>query len=963
VIIKYNVLIVLPDMKFYTVSFDTPLEQLLSDNNDRMKPLIKKTIKYSFFAGLSLTILGVISLFVLYLVITPRLPSVNTLKDVRLQVPLRVYTKQGELIAEFGEVKRQPLQYHEFPSLLIQSILAAEDDRFFIHPGVDYKGILRAVFKVLTTGERSQGGSTITMQVARNFFLSREKTYTRKLNEIFLAFKIEEELTKKEILTLYLNKIYLGKRAYGYAAAAQVYYGKTLDELNLSQIAMLAGLPKAPSRYNPIANPERATLRRDYILRRMYFDLNFIIEPQYEEAIAMIDNSEVHGQSIAVQARYVAEMVRNEMVERFGPETYVDGYSVYTTIDGRLQQKANTALRSALLGYDRRHGYRGIEGHSKDVSLYITPVAEDSTAIESNDDRDVFELWDDALDDFSEVGKVQPAVVMAVYEKEIYAWTKEGNIVYMPWEQLEWARDYISDDSRGPKITSASDILKEGDIIYAFPAKKGCSWLAKKPTVAGAMVALSPSDGAIESLVGGFNYYQSKFNRVVQARRQPGSSFKPFIYTAALDKGFTAATMINDAPVVFDAPGLEDTWRPENYSGRFYGPTRLRQALIKSRNLVSIRLLRDIGIGYTVRYLKRFGFKRESLPRDLSLALGSGTISPLGLAKGYATFANGGFRVEPYFIDYIIGPKHELISRSSPDTVCLECEEIEDEELVTEDVVTVVAVTDESLQQLNVDDDKEITSTDLVDDATNTENQEPIVQENSTSVVTGPDMPAMPNFETQNIQSENDEDNISNDAQAIVVEFDYSDLTQEQINEGPYEVVLAKRIISSQVSFLMNTMLRDVVRFGTGRRARVIGRKDLSGKTGTTNDQQDAWFSGFNGDVVTIAWVGFDNPKPLGNRETGAKAALPMWIDYMRSSLRGKGETSLEQPPGLVSIRIDAKTGLPSTISSERTLFEFFRESHAPRTDNFGTSNYGSQNQKDNDSNNSQSSNITEEIF
>ncbi|MFV1982640.1 MAG: penicillin-binding protein 1A [Thiohalomonadales bacterium] len=918
-----------------------------------MKPIIKKTLLYSFLTGISLTILGVITLFILYLVITPRLPSVATLKDVRLQVPLRVYTRQGDLIAEFGEVKRQPLQYNEFPSIFIQSILAAEDDRFFIHPGVDYKGILRAAFKVLTTGERSQGGSTITMQVARNFFLSREKTYTRKLNEIFLALKIEKELTKKEILELYLNKIYLGKRAYGFSAAAQVYYGMTLDELSLAQIAMLAGLPKAPSRYNPIANPVRATQRRDHILRRMFFDLDFIIEPQYKNAIETIDDSKIHGQSIDVHARYVAEMVRKEMVERFGPETYVDGYSVYTTIDSRLQHVANTALRSALLAYDRRHGYRGIESHSEDVSRYITEVDENSTSVESNDDRDVFELWDAALDDYSSVGDMQPAVVIAVYEKEVYARTKDGNITYMPWEQLEWARSYIDDDTRGPAILNAADILQEGDVIYNFPAKKGCSWLAKNPTVSGAMVSLRPNDGAIESLVGGFNYYQSKFNRVVQAKRQPGSSFKPFIYTAALDKGFTAATMINDAPVVFDAPGLEDTWRPENYSGRFYGPTRLRQALIKSRNLVSIRLLRDIGIGYAARYLKRFGFSRETIPRDLSLALGSGTITPLEMAKAYATFANGGFQIKPYFIDYIIGSNHELISRSSPDTVCVECEDLEEEEILTEteNATTVTVVSDELLQEKNTDENIDDIDNNLNEDIVNPElNQETVEQEQL--VEQQENLDSSESEETTQTTSDELEEEVT------VVEFDYSDLTSEQINEGPYEVVLAKRILSPQVSFLMNTMLRDVIRFGTGRRARVLGRTDLSGKTGTTNDQQDAWFTGFNSDVVTISWVGFDNPKPLGNRETGARAALPMWIDYMRESLRGKPESSLEQPPGLLSVRIDAKTGLPSNINSETTLFEYFRESHAPRSDN-----YGSQNQKSTDSTTIQPSNITEEIF
>lgn len=873
-----------------------------------MKPVIKKLFLYGTGAFLTIFLLGTLTMLGLYAYLTPKLPDIETLKDVRLQVPLRVYTKNGQLLAEFGKMKRSPLKYEEFPKKLIHAVLAAEDDRFFEHPGVDYKGILRASFELVKSGgEKRQGGSTITMQVARNFFLSREKTFVRKFNEIFLALKIESELTKEDILALYLNKIFLGNRAYGFAAASQVYYGKQLDELSLAETATLAGLPKAPSRYNPIVNPERAMERRSYVLRRM-FELEFISQEELEYANAEQDEASVHGQDIAVEAPYVAEMVRSEMLKRFGNDAYTAGFEVYTTIEENLQHAANKSLQNALLEYDRRHGYRGIVQH---IDL-----------LKSDDAQDL-EQWEQILSEISSSGNLVPAIIFEMGEKDAYAYTQDNRVVYLPWEHINWARRYIDDNTLGPAIKSADDVLQRGDIVYvsngdvdieSATADKdrekqifACSWLAQIPSVSGALVSLNPQNGSINALIGGFDYYQSKFNRVTQAERQPGSSFKPFIYAAAIDKGYTAASIINDAPVVFDAPGLEDTWRPENYSGKIYGETRLRQALVKSRNLVSIRLLRDIGIGYAVRYVRRFGFEKAKLPRDLSLALGSGTLTPLELATGYSIFANGGYRISPYFIDYIKGPDGTVIEISNPLKVCAEC-----------------LKEDEPAQQ------KPTIDTDTPEDDANKEELQPVVlpeQQDSLQAFL-----------------------VSNDKELTLEESIKREL---QFIEGPPAVLPAPRILSPQTSFIMNSMMRDVIRMGTGVRARELGRNDLAGKTGTTNDQHDAWFSGFNKDMVTIAWVGFDQPIPLGHRETGARAALPMWMSYMREALKGKTETPLVQPPGIVSVRINEKTGKPTAAGDPEAIFEYFLEDQVQAEED-GTGTVKQQNQP---------TDITREIF
>jgi len=873
-----------------------------------VKPVIKKLFLYGTGAFLTIFLLGTLTMLGLYAYLTPKLPDIEALKDVRLQVPLRVYTKNGELLAEFGKMKRSPLKYEEFPKKLIHAVLAAEDDRFFEHPGVDYKGILRASFELVKSGgEKRQGGSTITMQVARNFFLSREKTFVRKFNEIFLALKIESELTKEDILALYLNKIFLGNRAYGFAAASQVYYGKQLDELSLAETATLAGLPKAPSRYNPIVNPERAMERRTYVLRRM-FELEFITQEELEYANAEQDDASVHGQDIAVEAPYVAEMVRSEMLKRFGNDAYTAGFEVYTTIEENLQHAANRSLRNALLEYDRRHGYRGIVQH---IDL-----------LESDDAQDL-EQWELMLSEISSSGNLVPAIIFDMGENDAYAYTQDNRVVYLPWEHINWARRYIDDNTLGPALKNADDVLRVGDIVYVSNGEAdiesasadkdrekqifACSWLAQIPSVSGALVSLNPQNGSINALIGGFDYFQSKFNRVTQAERQPGSSFKPFIYAAAIDKGYTAASIINDAPVVFDAPGLEDTWRPENYSGKIYGETRLRQALVKSRNLVSIRLLRDIGIGYAVRYARRFGFEKAKLPRDLSLALGSGTLTPLELATGYSIFANGGYRISPYFIDYIKGPDGTVIEISNPLKVCAEC--LKEDELAQE---------------------KSTTDSETPEDDASKEELQPVV---------------LPE-QQESLQAFL----VSNDKELTLEDSIKREL---QFTEGPPAILPAPRIISPQTSFIMNSMMRDVIRMGTGVRARQLGRNDLAGKTGTTNDQRDAWFSGFNNDMVTIAWVGFDQPIPLGHRETGARAALPMWMSYMSVALKGKTETPLVQPPGIVSVRINEKTGKPTAAGDPEAIFEYFLEDQV-QAEEEGTGTIKQQNQP---------TDITREIF
>ena len=793
---------------------------------------------------LSLIVLGIVSLAMASLIIIPKLPDIDTLKDVRMQVPLRIYTHDGSLIAEFGEKRRTPIEIEHTPKKLIEAFIAAEDDRFYEHPGVDWQGILRAVYVLVTTGEKKEGGSTITMQVARNFFLSREKSYTRKLNEIFLALKIERELSKDEILQLYLNKIYLGQRAYGVGSAAQVYYGKNVNELTLAQMAMIAGLPKAPSASNPVSYPQKALQRRTYVLKRM-LDLGYITQQEFDEANKEPITASLHSPDVEIEAPYIAEMVRQEMLNRYGEDAYSNGYNVYTTIRNRNQVAANQALREALLEYDRRHGYRGPEHHVDLAKL------EDE------------EAWRQLLETYPAIGNLYPALVTEVRDKSASVYLAGIGSVDIEWSGMDWARPYLTENSRGPEPQSAGDILKPGDIVRIVENDKGQWMLSQLPEVEGALVSMDPNNGAALALVGGFDFYRSKFNRVTQAKRQPGSSFKPFVYSAALEAGYTAASIINDAPVVFDDPGIEDIWRPENYSGRYFGPTRMRVALYKSRNLVSIRLLHGMGIPFALKHIKKFGYNVDQLPHNLSLALGSGAVSPWQHASAYCILANGGYRVEPYFIDRIEDVDHNVLFQADPLVVCRDCEK-------------------------NQGADK----SDAAESSQDAQTWEPQV------LLTPPGL---------------------------------ADTNEASTAAQEHTPRIAPRVVNAENIWIMNSMTRDVIKKGTGRGALVLKRDDVSGKTGTTNDQRDAWFAGYNPYIVAVTWVGFDNFQPLGNYETGARAALPMWIKYMRVALQGVPETILERPPGLVMARIDPETGQLASPENPDAIFEVFRSRYAPK--------------------------------
>ncbi len=762
-----------------------------------------------------------------YAYLAPSLPGVAVLRDVEFQVPLKVYSRDGKLIAVYGEQRREPLEIDAMPGELVQAFLAAEDDRFYQHLGVDYQGLARAAMNVLLTGEKRQGGSTVTMQLARNFFLGNERTYTRKLREIFLALRIEHEFDKNEILELYLNKIYLGNRAYGVGAAAEVYYGKQVHELNLAQIAMIAGLPKAPSRFNPIINPDRATLRRNYVLGRMH-ELGLIDEDTYRSMLEEPVTASLHYPDVEVDAPYVGEMARSQMVETYGNDAYKKGYRVYTTVNSELQQQAQQALQNGLHAYDRRHGYRGAE--SRVEFAYRDDGSPDRVKL------------DQALEVMRDTGGLQAAVVTRIESGELEVYLGDGQFTRLSIEQAKWARPYVSENARGKAPEDFGGMFGLGDVIRVARTGAGTWTLSQVPEVEGAFVAMNPQNGSVLALTGGYDFTRSKFNRVTQAQRQPGSSFKPFIYSAALESGYTPASIVNDAPVVFEDASLEDSWRPKNYSGKFFGPTRLREALFRSRNLVSIRILREVGTRYAMEHLARFGFDAGRLPRNLSLALGSGSVTPYEMARGYSVFANGGYYVEPYVIERIEDIRGQVLFRSRPMTVC---------------------------------------------------------------------------------------------------EEDCLDL-QQQMRTGEQEILgseglsapgihMAQQVLSGDNAYQMVSMMRDVIQRGTARKARQLGRTDLAGKTGTTNDQRDAWFCGFNGDIVAVAWVGFDAFRPLGSREVGGVAALPVWMEFMRFALEGRAENTLKRPQTIVSVRIDPATGSPiDDQDGDEGIEETFREGYVP---------------------------------
>ena len=796
---------------------------------------MKKVFRLIFRFLLVSFVLGIATVIVTYLIVSKDLPDVETLRDIQLQVPLRVYTRDGKLISVFGEKRRIPVAIEDIPVDLRNAFIAGEDQRFYEHIGIDYEGISRAVWTLATTGEKSVGGSTITQLLARNYFLTNEKTFTRKIKEIFLALKIERELTKDEILEMFLNKILLGHRAYGVGAAADVYYGKPVNELSLAQHAMIAALPKAPSRINPITSPERAMERRDYVLGRMNEE-GFITDDQYQQALSERNTAFYHGATTEVSAPYLAEMVRKEMLERFGQSAYTKGFQVYTTIDSRFQAAANQSITDGLEEYDRRHGYRGPEVHFD--------LDEDSTT--SN--------WDELLRPFKPIAGLVPGLVTEVDEDIALIYQADRQTIALSLDDIKWARKFISRERVGYEPKSVLDVLAVGDMVRTRLRDDGSRTLAQIPEPEAMLVSLSPKDGSIKALVGGYDYTRSKFNRVVQSRRQPGSGFKPFIYSSALASGKTTASIINDAPVVFTDAELERDWKPENYSEEFFGPTRLREAMVNSQNLVSIRLLREVGIPQAKNYISQFGFDPADLPGNLSMALGSASLQPISIARGYAVFANGGYLVDPYFIDKVLDDRGSVIIAASPKVVCSDCdpEEKELEELV--------------------------------------EKEEP-------------------SFRPLQLDSE----------ELAVV---------EQESTRPTDVVgitsAAPRVISEQNAYLVRSMMMDVVRRGTGKKAMQLGRNDLAGKTGTSNEQRDAWFSGYNSELVTSVWVGFDNHDPLGRYEVGGKAAIPIWIDFMRVALEGVPDLIPVIPEGITQARIDPKTGLLARANNPNAIMEVF---------------------------------------
>ncbi|WP_260998221.1 penicillin-binding protein 1A [Thalassolituus hydrocarboniclasticus] len=785
----------------------------------------------------------------IYLYLAPTLPDTEELKDVELQTPLRVYSADGKLISEFGEKRRTPLTYAEIPPQFINALLASEDDGFFEHHGIDLKGLARAAFELIRTGRKKSGGSTITMQVAKNYYLSSEKTFARKFTEILLALKIEQSLSKQDILELYINKIYLGKRAYGIEAAAQVYYGKSIKELNLAQLAMIAGLPQAPSAANPVNNPRRALDRRNYVLARMR-TLEMISAEEFDQAARAPVTARYHGATSEVVAPYVAEMVRREMVERYGDEAYTLGYNVYTTVDTNRQLAANRALQTGLLKYDRDHGYRLPKPMAPINTLDVAENPELEPWLSKADKAydidwpETLEQWDSILRDQDDMGLISPAIVRSVENDG--AWIYQNNSErWLPFSGMLWAKPYVNVNIIGSEPEKPADLLSAGQRIWVEEGQDGLI-LAQVPEAEGSIVSLRPNDGAIQALVGGFSLGNNKFNRVIQADRQPGSAFKPFIYSAALANGFTPASIINDAPVVFEDASLENTWRPQNNSGKFYGPTRLRQALYKSQNLVSIRILKQVGPSRAVNYIEPFGFPRSKLNADLSLALGASAVTPMELATGYCVLANGGYAVDPYLISRIEDSNGNILFTATPRTVCRECEKPQSG--TAEEQLSASELEQQLQQQLNPEE-------------------------------------ALP---------------------------------------------LAPRVMDERTHFLMISMLKDVVRLGTGKRALALNRDDLAGKTGTTNDQKDAWFSGFSPDLVTTVWIGFDQPKTLGRWAFGSNTALPIWVDYMGSALNGVPEHPFEQPEGIVSVRIDPETGLLATPGQSNAIFEYFKEEDVP---------------------------------
>ncbi|MGF1752627.1 PBP1A family penicillin-binding protein [Vibrio makurazakiensis] len=841
-----------------------------------------KFIKRLFIFSLICMILGVSTIFGFYYYVKPELPDVATLRDVELQTPMQVFSKDGKLISQFGEKRRNPVKYEDIPQHLIEALIATEDSRFYDHPGIDPIGITRAALVVAMSGSAKQGASTITQQLARNFFLSNEKKIMRKIKEIFIAIHIEQLLSKEEIMELYVNKIFLGHRSYGFGAAARVYFGKELQDLTLSEQATLAGMPKAPSTMNPIYSVTRATHRRNVVLMRM-LDEKYITQAEYDEARAEELVSKYHGAEIELSAPYVAEIARAWMVKEYGEDAYTSGMKVYTTVDSKLQEAANTAAINNLLSYDERHGYRGSEK--------ILWQAESTSWAQ---DEIVKHLKSQPT-----YGQLIPAVVTKVEAKSATVWVKNQGFVTIDWAGMNWARKFLTDERQGPEPQRAKDILAAGEQVWVRSVQveseqkateeetqESLVWrLSQVPNANTAFVAMNPENGSILSLVGGFNFVHNKFNRATQSIRQVGSGIKPFIYSAAIDKGLTLASLINDAPINQWDKSQGTAWRPKNSPPTYVGPTRLRIGLAQSKNVMAVRVLREVGLDDTRQYLTRFGFDIDEVPRSETIALGAGSLTPMKVAQGYSVFANGGYYVEPFYIDHIETPFGELEYEASPKEIC-----------------------------------------------------------------------------QRDCQTNSADNSVTNE---LVGEFAEQDVDTEY----------APQVITEQTAFLVREMMYSNIWGGgnwregtgwngTGWRAQPLKRRDIGGKTGTTNDSKDTWYSGYGPGVVATVWVGFDDHtrtlgrtkanKNLGKNqisgaEAGAKTAEPAWVDFMGLALADVPAQRKQLPEDIVRVRIDRETGLLTNKFDGSSMFEYFLKGTEPtqfvtetlNDDIYSTSNSG----------------------
>ena len=775
-----------------------------------------------YFKALLFILAGVLAFISsLNIYISEKLPQAQEIREIELQVPLKVFTSDSKLIGEFGEKRRSALKFEDIPPYFVEAVLAAEDDEFFSHSGVSYTGLIRSVFRLLVSGEVQGGGSTITMQVAGNYLTGRDVNLFRKIKDIFLAYRLEKIYSKEEIFEFYVNRIFLGNRAYGIASASEVYYGTTIKDLNLAQWAMIAGLPKAPSSMNPLVNPRRALIRRNWILTRM-LDLGSIHPEQYDLAIKAPISATYHGLVSEVEASYFSEIIRRYMISEYGLDAYKEGLEVYTTIDSKLQNLAVSALKEGLEKYDKRHGFRSPENYkdlfpedffSQDISYRLSLIAESKSlpvGISEVPEEEPLDNIYNLLNNLTTTDNKFPVLVLSV-EDNLVVISGDRTVVQLAWtSNLGWARPYINEDQRGPRPKSYSELLQEGDLVWLEQDKiKSSLSLTQIPEVQGSIVAMDPNNGEVKALVGGYDFFLSKYNRATQSSPLLGSNYKPFLYASALDAGLTASSLINDAPIVFEDEALEDKWRPRNASGRFYGPTRLREALLQSVNLVSIRLLREIGIERVRDYSQNFGFQLEELNSDLSLALGTASLSPIKNVAAYSVFANGGKSVEPYFISKITDRTGNTI------------------------------------------------------------------------------------FQKEDIE----------------------------INQA----------IDPRIAFIIKDILQEAASRGTAKKVKELGRGDLAGKTGTTNEAESTWFTGFNESLVTTVWVGFDQPKSLGNREFGSSTALPIWMDFMQPNIDNLPKNKNLPPKGIVSIKIDKKTGLKAESDSRNSIFEYYLEEHLPR--------------------------------